>query len=66
MTATFNFHRSQQLPPYVFAEVTGLMLAARRASKDVIDLGMANPDLPTPPSIVGLLAREPVGEARPA
>ncbi|HET6629174.1 MAG TPA: aminotransferase class I/II-fold pyridoxal phosphate-dependent enzyme [Woeseiaceae bacterium] len=52
MTDTFKFHRFEQLPPYVFAEVTELMLAARRAGEDVIDLGMGNPDLPTPPNIV--------------
>lgn len=53
MTDTFNFHRFQQLPPYVFAEVTDLMLRARRAGEDVIDLGMGNPDLPTPSNVVG-------------
>lgn len=52
MTDKFHFHRFQQLPPYVFAEVTDLMLTARRAGEDVIDLGMGNPDLPTPPNIV--------------
>jgi alanine-synthesizing transaminase len=52
MKNRFTFHRFDQLPPYVFAEVTGLMLAARRAGEDVIDLGMGNPDLPTPGHIV--------------
>lgn len=48
----FDFHRLEQLPAYVFAEVTELMLAARRAGRDIIDLGMGNPDLPTPGHIV--------------
>lgn len=52
MNNRFTFHRFDQLPPYVFAEVTALMLAARRAGEDVIDLGMGNPDLPTPAHIV--------------
>lgn len=52
MTAGHTFHRFDQLPPYVFAEVTGLMLAARRQGDDIIDLGMGNPDLPTPSHIV--------------
>lgn len=52
MTGPFAFHRLEQLPPYVFAEVTELMLNARRAGKDVIDLGMGNPDLPTPDNVV--------------
>jgi alanine-synthesizing transaminase len=51
-TANFDFHRLERLPPYVFAEVTELMLAARRAGRDVIDLGMGNPDLPTPAHVV--------------
>lgn len=49
---SFDFHRLERLPPYVFAEVTELMLAARRAGRDIIDLGMGNPDLPTPRHIV--------------
>src|SRR5690606_30239126 len=52
MKNRFHFHRFDQLPPYVFAEVTGLMLEARRTGEDVIDLGMGNPDLPTPGHIV--------------
>jgi alanine-synthesizing transaminase len=52
MKSRFHFHRFDQLPPYVFAQVTELMLAARRAGEDVIDLGMGNPDLPTPAHIV--------------
>jgi alanine-synthesizing transaminase len=52
MKSRFHFHRFDQLPPYVFAEVTGLMLEARRRGEDVIDLGMGNPDLPTPGHIV--------------
>ncbi len=49
---TFDFHRLERLPPYVFAQVTELMLAARRAGRDVVDLGMGNPDLPTPAHVV--------------
>jgi alanine-synthesizing transaminase len=52
MKNRFHFHRFDQLPPYVFAEVTGLMIEGRRAGEDVIDLGMGNPDLPTPVHIV--------------
>lgn len=52
MTYPFKFHRLEKLPPYVFAEVTELMLQARRGGRDVIDLGMGNPDLPTPTNIV--------------
>jgi alanine-synthesizing transaminase len=47
-----DFHKLNRLPPYVFAEVIALMTAARKAGEDVIDLGMGNPDLATPPHVV--------------
>ncbi|MBT5570442.1 MAG: LL-diaminopimelate aminotransferase [Alphaproteobacteria bacterium] len=47
-----EFHRIRRLPPYVFAEVNAMKAAARAAGADIIDFGMGNPDLPTPPHIV--------------
>ena len=47
-----DFNKLNRLPPYILAEVTDLMRAARRAGEDVIDLGMGNPDLPTPDHVV--------------
>jgi alanine-synthesizing transaminase len=47
-----DFHKLNRLPPYVFAEVNELKLAARRQGEDVIDLGMGNPDLATPGHVV--------------
>lgn len=47
-----EFYRIKRLPPYVFAEVNALKARARAAGRDVIDLGMGNPDQPTPPHIV--------------
>jgi alanine-synthesizing transaminase len=47
-----EFQRIARLPPYVFAEVDELKIAARRRGEDIIDFGMGNPDLPTPPHIV--------------
>ena len=47
-----HFDKLTRLPPYILAEVIDLMKAARRAGEDVIDLGMGNPDLPTPPHVV--------------
>ncbi|MGK7344502.1 MAG: alanine transaminase [Candidatus Nitrospinota bacterium M3_3B_026] len=47
-----TFPRIERLPPYVLAEVTDLRVKARRAGEDIIDFGMGNPDLPTPPHIV--------------
>ena len=50
-----EFHRIKRLPPYVFAEVNAMKAAARAAGADIIDLGMGNPDLPTPQHIVDKL-----------
>ncbi|WP_025898517.1 LL-diaminopimelate aminotransferase [Sneathiella glossodoripedis] len=47
-----DFHRIKRLPPYVFEEVNRMKAAARAAGEDIIDLGMGNPDQPTPPHIV--------------
>jgi len=47
-----EFPRIKRLPPYVFNIIGDLKLAARRAGEDVIDLGMGNPDAPTPPHVV--------------
>ena len=52
---TEEFHRIRRLPPYVFAEVNKAKAAARADGEDVIDLGMGNPDSPTPPHIVAKL-----------
>ena len=52
---TEEFHRIRRLPPYVFAEVNTAKAAARAAREDIIDLGMGNPDTPTPPHIVAKL-----------
>ncbi|MBV8090362.1 MAG: LL-diaminopimelate aminotransferase [Alphaproteobacteria bacterium] len=50
-----DFYRIKRLPPYVFAEVNALKADARAEGRDVIDLGMGNPDGPTPPHIVAKL-----------
>jgi alanine-synthesizing transaminase len=50
-----EFHRVKRLPPYVFAEVNRLKAAARTRGADIIDLGMGNPDMPTPQHIVDKL-----------
>src|SRR5215469_14226287 len=47
-----EFYRLKRLPPYVFAEVNALKAKARSFGSDVIDLGMGNPDGPTPPHII--------------
>lgn len=50
-----EFHKIRRLPPYVFEQVNRLKASARAAGADIIDLGMGNPDLPTPQNIVDKL-----------
>lgn len=44
--------RLGSLPPYVFARLDELKLRAREQGLDLIDLGMGNPDGPTPRPVV--------------
>ncbi len=50
-----DFHRIKRLPPYVFDEVNTMKAAARARGEDIVDLGMGNPDRPTPQHIVDKL-----------
>lgn len=57
-----EFDRIKRLPPYVFSVVNQLKMDLRRAGRDIVDLGMGNPDRPTPKHIVDKLceaARDP-------
>ena len=47
-----EFRRIERFPPYVFSIVNDLKTQARRAGEDIIDLGMGNPDIPTPEAVV--------------
>ncbi|SEP97822.1 alanine-synthesizing transaminase [Faunimonas pinastri] len=47
-----EFHKIRRLPPYVFEQVNRLKAKARAGGADIVDLGMGNPDLPTPPHIL--------------
>ncbi len=49
---TEDFHSIRRLPPYVFEEVNRLKAQARAEGADIVDFGMGNPDMPTPPHIV--------------
>ena len=50
-----EFRRIDRFPPYVFSIVNELKMEARRAGEDIIDLGMGNPDIPTPEAVVDKL-----------
>jgi LL-diaminopimelate aminotransferase len=48
--------RLEKIPPYLFAEIAALKRKAIAEGRDLIDLGIGDPDQPTPPSIVEALA----------
>ncbi|HTZ01338.1 MAG TPA: LL-diaminopimelate aminotransferase [Xanthobacteraceae bacterium] len=58
-----DFYRIRRLPPYVFETVNRAKAVARNGGADIIDLGMGNPDLPTPAHVVEKL-KETVGRPR--
>ncbi len=47
-----EFYRISRLPPYVFAEVNKIKAAHRASGRDIIDLGMGNPDTPPPKHVI--------------
>lgn len=49
--------RIKRLPPYLFARINKLKHEMRLAGRDVIDLGMGNPNDPTPSFVVDKLAQ---------
>lgn len=50
--------RIKTLPPYLFAELDRKREAARSRGMDIIDLGVGDPDLPTPEHIVKAMQTE--------
>lgn len=58
-----EFYRIRRLPPYVFEQINRAKAAARNAGADIIDLGMGNPDLATPPHVIEKL-KETLGKPR--
>lgn len=58
-----DFRRIERFPPYVFSIVNDLKTQARRGGEDIIDLGMGNPDIPTPEPVVEKL-KEAADNAR--
>lgn len=58
-----DFYRIRRLPPYVFEEVNKAKARARNQGADIIDLGMGNPDMPTPAHIIEKM-KETLGKPR--
>jgi LL-diaminopimelate aminotransferase len=64
-----NFaRRVQELPPYLFFEISRRIAQKRAEGVDVISFGVGDPDLPTPPHIIDALveaARDPANHRYP-
>jgi len=53
-----EFYRIKKLPPYVFAVMNDLRDKARAAGIDIVDMGMGNPDGPSPEPVVERMIEE--------
>jgi len=49
--------RIEQIPPYLFAEIDKKKEAMRKKGMDIVDLGIGDPDLPTPAPIIERLKK---------
>ena len=49
--------RLDAIPPYLFSEIARIKREAIAAGKDVIDLGIGDPDLPTPEPVIDALTK---------
>ena len=61
--------RIRQLPPYLFKEIDQKKKAIAAKGVDIIDLGIGDPDLPTPPHIIEAMVqavREPANHHYPS
>jgi len=54
----WSFKRAEALPPYAFVVTDAVKARVRATGADIIDLGLGNPDRPTPPEIVARLQTE--------
>jgi LL-diaminopimelate aminotransferase len=52
-----------KLPPYLFAELDRKINEAKARGVDIINLGIGDPDLPTPPAVVEALRKEALDPA---
>ena len=67
-TATIRSQRLNALPPYLFVEIDRAKRAKIASGADVIDLGVGDPDRPTPNFIIEALAeaaRDPANHRYP-
>ncbi len=69
MTIFNKADRLEQLPPYLFREIDRKKSEIKARGVDIIDMGVGDPDLPTPPHIIDALKRaadEPANHRYPS
>ena len=49
--------RIEELPPYLFVEISRKIAEKRAKGEDVISLAIGDPDIPTPPHVIGRLCQ---------
>jgi len=60
--------RVENLPPYLFVEISRKIAAKKAKGEEVISFGIGDPDIPTPPHVIDKLcqaARDPVNHRYP-
>jgi LL-diaminopimelate aminotransferase len=60
--------RIDQLPPYLFAEISRKIAAKRAEGADIVSFAVGDPDIPTPPHVIDALveaARDPANHRYP-
>lgn len=61
--------RLEKLPPYLFSAIDAAKAKARAAGVEVVDLGVGDPDLPTPQALIEVMCeavRKPANHCYPA
>jgi LL-diaminopimelate aminotransferase len=69
MTTIEKADRIKNLPPYLFAKIDQMKEEIKTKGVDIIDLGVGDPDLPTPPHIIKALqtaAQDPKNHRYPS
>jgi len=69
MTTIDKADRIKNLPPYLFAKIDQMKDEVKKTGVDIIDLGVGDPDLPTPPHIIKSLqnaAQDPQNHRYPS
>ena len=69
MTTIDKADRIKNLPPYLFAKIDQMKDEVKKTGVDLIDLGVGDPDLPTPPHIIKALqnaAQDPQNHRYPS